>query len=812
MGLLKLFIKAVRKSKTIADERAAIQKELAKIRTLFRDPQLDTSTRRTNIAKLMYLYILGEKTHFGQVECIKLLASQLFADKRLGYLATMLILDENQEVLTLLTNSLDNDMQHPNAYIVGLALCCLGNIALPELARDLHANVEAILEKLTNVYLKKKAAIVAAKLIEKEPELCEYFLPRVSSLLSDKLPGVLLGGLVLVQAIHNHSDDDAHRRELAAQFPKIVGHLKRVLALGFMPDYDVSGVPDPFLQVTLLQTLRVLVVNQTQYMDDINDLLTQVASTLELLLKNLAHAVLYECVKTIFAIDLDPALKILGVNLLGKFLATRDNNCRYVALDTLLTVIHTEPQAVQRHRLTIVGCLSDGDISIRRRALELTFAILNEQNIRVLAREILVFLEECTDSELCTYITSQLTIAAAKFAPNEKWHFDTLIRMLKLAGNNVTSDILSLILALILQCSDAKLKEYVVGKIWATAVADPKQYGVAVVALWTIGEYADLVIGKTVGKSEDEDKTKSVVVSEKLIVDFFHTILTNLTYSETEKTQLVLYILTAVIKLSVKFRDLAQVEELRRILNSKQHDVNFEIQQRAVEYEQVFGQPMNLKQGLLAKMPAPPVKTREAVSLNQTGPKKNRQLIVSRPLGPTTTEDLLLDLIDHGSTPNNAPQAVLAAPVTLTDLLTDIFGSTTILLPPVPPKPVNKPVPAAHSINNDVAAIPAFSNETLQVSFVPRKFGGGQADIDALVQLNPTTLDSVGKVQLLIAVPKSQKLVISLTLGDRLPMRQTLKLTGKEGSNVKLRVKLKYEANGAPRENQFDFAGFGKNL
>ena len=105
-----------------------------------------------------YLFTLGERTHFGQIECVKLLASPRFADKRLGYLGTMLLLDENQEVLTLVTNSLqkytrcqgfsllmESDLQHSNQNIVGLALCTLGNISSPEMARDLFSEVEKLL-------------------------------------------------------------------------------------------------------------------------------------------------------------------------------------------------------------------------------------------------------------------------------------------------------------------------------------------------------------------------------------------------------------------------------------------------------------------------------------------------------------------------------------------------------------------------------------------------------------------------------------------------------------------------------------------
>jgi AP-1 complex subunit gamma-1 len=113
----------VRASKTIADERAVVQKESAAIRASFREESGDSNIRyqipgcverlstdiqcrRNNVAKLLYLFTLGERTHFGQIECLKLLASPRFADKRLGYLGTMLLLDENQEVLTLVTNSM----------------------------------------------------------------------------------------------------------------------------------------------------------------------------------------------------------------------------------------------------------------------------------------------------------------------------------------------------------------------------------------------------------------------------------------------------------------------------------------------------------------------------------------------------------------------------------------------------------------------------------------------------------------------------------------------------------------------------------
>jgi hypothetical protein len=60
--------------------------------------------------------------------------------------------------------------------------------------------------------------------------------------------------------------------------------------------------------------------------------------------------------------------------------------CRYVALNTLLRSAATDLSAVQRHRAMIVECVKDPDSSIRKRALELVYALVNDSNVAVRCR------------------------------------------------------------------------------------------------------------------------------------------------------------------------------------------------------------------------------------------------------------------------------------------------------------------------------------------------------------------------------------------------------------------------------------------
>jgi AP-1 complex subunit gamma-1 len=177
---LRDLIRAVRACKTAAEERAVISKECALIRTAIKEE--DEQFRHRNVAKLLFIHMLGYPTHFGQLECLKLISAPGFPEKRIGYLGLTLLLTEQTEVLMLVTNSLKVDLSNSNQYIQALSLIAIGNLATQDMARDLASDVEKLLRS-NNSYLRKKAALATIRLLKKEPDLIDHMADRITSLL-----------------------------------------------------------------------------------------------------------------------------------------------------------------------------------------------------------------------------------------------------------------------------------------------------------------------------------------------------------------------------------------------------------------------------------------------------------------------------------------------------------------------------------------------------------------------------------------------------------------------------------------------------
>ncbi|XP_040157950.1 AP-1 complex subunit gamma-1-like [Anopheles arabiensis] len=640
---LRELIRQIRACRTAAEERAVVNTECAYIRSTFRET--DCIWKCRNMAKLLYIHMLGYPAHFGQVECLKLAASAKYTDKRIGYLGAMLLLDERTDVHVLLTNCLKNDLNSPTQFVVGTALCTLAAIASPEMARDLCNDVERLIVS-TNAFLRKKAILCAFRFVRRVPELMEDYLPKCEVFLADKNHGILIATITLITEMCEQSGPVL--RYFKSIIPTLVRMLKSLTVTGYSPEHLVSGVSDPFLQVKILRLLRVLGHGDATQSEIMNDVLAQVATSTETS-KNAGNAILYETVLTIMNVESENSLRVLAVNILGRFLLNNDKNIRFIGLLTLVKTVHKDMTAVQRHRITILECLSDGDPSIQRCAMELSFTLINTQNIEMVVRELLRYLES-TDAEMKALCSSKIVLAAETYSPSIRWHLDVLLRILTIAGNNIRDDVISSTIQLISN-SPQHEQRFITDKMWE-AIMNMNQLEnrqpLVQVAVWTIGEY-----GESGGFDEFE------------LIEHYRQLLWAPQLSITTKQ----YILVSLAKISVRIDGC--IPEIQNIINAFRVHMNIDLQQRANEFSQLFTNYKHLRTSLLEKMPKLKLSELTTSEYNadfasgESSEVEQQQQEEPVPAPEPSNQDILLDLLgDCFSSDGNGNNALAVVPVT----------------------------------------------------------------------------------------------------------------------------------------------------
>uniref|UniRef100_U3JIW1 AP-1 complex subunit gamma n=1 Tax=Ficedula albicollis TaxID=59894 RepID=U3JIW1_FICAL len=769
---LRELIRTIRTARTQAEEREMIQKECAAIRSSFREE--DNTYRCRNVAKLLYMHMLGYPAHFGQLECLKLIASQKFTDKRIGYLGAMLLLDERQDVHLLMTNCIKNDLNHSTQYVQGLALCTLGCMGSSEMCRDLAGEVEKLL-KTSNSYLRKKAALCAVHVIRKVPELMEMFLPATKNLLNEKNHGVLHTSVVLLTEMCERSPDMlAHFRKLV---PQLVRILKNLIMSGYSPEHDVSGISDPFLQVRILRLLRILGRNDDDSSEAMNDILAQVATNTETS-KNVGNAILYETVLTIMDIKSESGLRVLAINILGRFLLNNDKNIRYVALTSLLKTVQTDHNAVQRHRSTIVDCLKDLDVSIKRRAMELSFALVNGNNVRGMMKELLYFLDSC-EPEFKADCASGIFLAAEKYAPSKRWHIDTIMRVLTTAGSYVRDDAVPNLIQLI--TNSVEMHAYTVQRLYKAILGDYSQQPLVQVASWCIGEYGDLLVS---GQCEEEEP---IQVTEDEVLDILESVLiSNMSASVTRG-----YALTAIMKLSTRFT-------------------------------------CTVKPALLERMPVmEKVTTNGPAEIVQTNGETETAVLETKPppsgLQPANQANDLLDLLGGSDITPVIPTAPPSKPASGGELL-DLLGDLNLTGSPVAaPAPQIAQPPflldgLTQPLFNDIAAgipsITAYNKNGLKIEFTfERSNTNPSVTVITIQASNSTELDMTDFV-FQAAVPKTFQLQLLSPSSSVIPafnsgtITQVIKVLNPQKQQLRMRIKLTYNHKGSAMQDLAEVNNF----
>jgi AP-1 complex subunit gamma-1 len=499
--------------------------------------------------------------------CVNLLASSKFTDKRIAYVALCVIMDERSEVLLLTSHTIKKDLESTNQYIVAVALNAIGEVCTADMCRDTSSEVLKLLSN-SNPYIKKKAALALSKIIKKCPELQDTVAEKLNLIFEDKNHGVLLCGLALASQIFKQ--DQAYVEKYKKYLPSMIRYLKNLSSTNYAPEYDINGVTDPFLQVKILETLFHYGKSNPDASDEMNDLLASISTNTESN-KNTGNAVLYELVRTIIGIESNSGLKSLGSSILGKFLGHKDNNYKYVALNTLQEVAKTDLNSVQKHKIVILECLKDNDISIKRRALDLVYVIINSSNIKPIIKECLNFLL-VAESEFKLELTSKLCNSLDRYSPSLKWEIDTLIKILCLAGNFVAEETVSSVINLIVSTPDLHL--YSVHKLFLAMKSNLGQEGLIKVGIYILGELGDLLVNTSVTGPDNEN----ISVSEEEVIQLILDI--NIKkYNSIVKE----YLMNCYFKLVNKFSD-KSTEQLKFLLEQESKSFNCEVQQRASEY------------------------------------------------------------------------------------------------------------------------------------------------------------------------------------------------------------------------------------
>ncbi|XP_012880871.1 PREDICTED: AP-1 complex subunit gamma-like 2 isoform X2 [Dipodomys ordii] len=529
--------------------------------------------------------------------------------------------------------------------------------------------------------------------------------------------------------------------------------------------------------VQILRLLRILGRNHEESSETMNDLLAQVATNTDTS-RNAGNAVLFETVLTIMDIRSAAGLRVLAVNILGRFLLNSDKNIRYVALTSLLRLVQSDHSAVQRHRPVVVECLQETDASLSRRALELSLALVNSSNVRAMMQELQAFLESCPP-DLRADCASGILLAAERFAPTKRWHIDTILHVLTKAGTHVRDDAVANLTQLIGGAQE--LHAYSVRRLYSALAEDISQQPLVQVAAWCIGEYGDLLVE---GNCED---TEPPQVEEEDILALLETVLqSHMSLPATRG-----YALTALMKLSTRLQ--GDNNRIRKVVSIYGSCLDVELQQRAVEYNTLFQKYDHMRAAILEKMPLVErggARVEEEAKERQTAAQLLEE---AAPAPPEPQASKLLDLLDLlDGTPGNTQHPPLLDP-SPEGALVNLLDLPCVPLPPAP-----------------IPNLKVFEREGVQLnmSFIR------PPETPSLLLITVTTTNSSGgDVTHFIcqaAVPKSLQLQLQAPSGNTLPAQgglpitQLFKILNPNKAPLRLKLRLTYNHLGHSVQEIFE--------
>eukprot|EP00940_MAST-03C_sp_MAST-3C-sp2_P002477 g2477.t1 len=597
---LQNFISEIRKCASKSDEQTRVLKEMANIRQKFSQKQkkLNSYNNMKYVWKMCYIWMLGYEVDFGHMQVISLITGLKLSEKQVGYLAMTLLIQQNDELMSLLINGVRNDLLKGSNFVKSMAVTCIANTRYPQLAEVVGTEIYKILVNVkTPSTLRKKAAVCLLAVTRATPDtpFPEEWLPSIVELIEHRSLGVAISVCALLVHLLQGSDDA--RKALSGSLPdRVVLKLQQLVLIGTCPrEYVYKKIPCPWLQVKLLRILQFFPMPQRGTSQArLDDVLSRILSrtpetTRDVNRSNSEHSILFEAVNLIirYKDDVDERLKIKASSILGRYIQIRDANLRYLGLAAMARLAASEGATsyIKKHQATILYGLKDPDLSIRKRALNLLFLMCDKSNSLVVVKELLSHLANA-DVSIREEMVLKIAILAERHAPNFKWYVDTILYIIRNSGSFIDDDIWHRACQIISVHDD--LQSYAARTMY-DAITDGTQVNEMLVrcAAYVLGEYGD-----SLEEGGDEVSVEDIFDVLRKLWDQSGNATRSIMVSSFAK----LSVLSSAVE--TKARDM-----MRGLTTS----IDLELQQRALEYLAILDgsvMPEDQMEKVLDKMPA----------------------------------------------------------------------------------------------------------------------------------------------------------------------------------------------------------------
>ncbi|XP_007996126.3 AP-2 complex subunit alpha-2 isoform X1 [Chlorocebus sabaeus] len=663
---LAVFISDIRNCKSKEAEIKRINKELANIRSKFKgDKALDGYSKKKYVCKLLFIFLLGHDIDFGHMEAVNLLSSNRYTEKQIGYLFISVLVNSNSELIRLINNAIKNDLASRNPTFMGLALHCIASVGSREMAEAFAGEIPKVLvagDTMDSV--KQSAALCLLRLYRTSPDLVPMgdWTSRVVHLLNDQHLGVVTAATSLITTLAQKNPE-----EFKTSVSLAVSRLSRIVtsASTDLQDYTYYFVPAPWLSVKLLRLLQCYPPPEdpavrgrlTECLETILNKAQEPPKSKKVQHSNAKNAVLFEAISLIIHHDSEPNLLVRACNQLGQFLQHRETNLRYLALESMCTLASSEfsHEAVKTHIETVINALkTERDVSVRQRAVDLLYAMCDRSNAPQIVAEMLSYLETA-DYSIREEIVLKVAILAEKYAVDYTWYVDTILNLIRIAGDYVSEEVWYRVIQIVINRDD--VQGYAAKTVFEALQAPACHENLVKVGGYILGEFGNLIAG---------DPRSSPLIQFNLLHSKFH-----LCSVPTRALLLSTYIKFVNLFPEVK----PTIQDVLRS-DSQLRNADVELQQRAVEYLRLSTvASTDILATVLEEMP--PFPERESSILAKLKKKK----------GPSTVTDLedtkrerSVD-VNGGPEPAPASTSAMSTPSPLADLLG--LGAT----PPAPAGP-----------------------------------------------------------------------------------------------------------------------------